>query len=157
MAVCPSDTQSDISCAITNIILWPPDMGWAQWDSHCGEVSWQNPSAPASWQQPPFPSLIPLLPASLGIRNIFLWYEHRWHGKANCRGEGDWQCVFMCVHLHSPWGYCWQTADLGDQRAPQDLSCLFVILSICLLSLQTINSSAKTELQKPLWWSMDAG
>lgn len=109
----------------TNSVPWP-GVGTARqspWGS-CGI----NPSSPASWQQPPFPSLIPLLPASLGIRNIFLWYEDRWHGKANCREEeGDWQCVFMCVHLHSAWAYSLQTADHGDQRAPPDLSCLFAI------------------------------
>lgn len=125
-------TQCDISHVIAHISLQPtvsPEMGWAQslWGSW--RSIWQNPSAPTSWQQPLLPSLISPLPAGLGIRNIFLRYEDSWQGKANCREEErDRQYVSVCVHLYSAWDHCLQAADHGDQRALQDLSCLFAIL-----------------------------
>lgn len=114
----------------------------------------QNPSAPASWQHPLLPSLIPLLPAGLGNKECLLRYEESWQGK-----ERTWRYISMGVHLHSAWGHRWQAADRRDQRgvARFILSFCHLVLPLPLSSLQTMNSWAKTELQPPLWWNVDAG
>lgn len=87
----------------------------------------QNPSTPASWQHPLLPPLVPLLPAGLGIRNVF------------------WRYISMGVHLHSAWGHRWWAADRGDQRGTARfiLSFCHFVLPLPLLSPQTMNSSAK--------------
>lgn len=87
-----------------------------------------------------------------------VWRQVAWQSQL----QGGRGRLAVCIHVCAS-ALCMglQPADSRPWRSEGTtrfiLPFCHFLLSFCLFSLQTINSSAKTELQTPLWWSMDAG